>query len=65
MWSVGKLNCCNPLRYLTNFSQAHTDARNSFSICAYLVSAGFNVIDAKVTGFFMLLSSCQRTAPRL
>ena len=54
LWSVCRLNCCNPLRYLSNFSQAHTDTGHSFSICAYLVSAGFNVLDAKATGFLAL-----------
>ena len=37
---------------------------NSLECLFPRVSAGFNILDAKATGFFMFLSSCKRTAPR-
>ena len=43
LWSVSALNDPKPTRYRSNFSQAQTMARHSFSIWAYLFSAGVRV----------------------
>ena len=57
LWSVSILKC--------NLLQAHTMARASFSIWAYLCSVSVSAFEANATGFHEPCSSWRRTAPKL
>lgn len=63
LWPVISLNLSSPTRYFWNLSQAHTPAKHSFSICAYLDSADVNLLEQYATGFQLSSCNCRRTPP--
>ena len=59
------MNDSRPIRYLSNFSLAHTAPKHSFSICSYLRSGPVNVLEHYATGFMTPSCSWSRTPPIL
>ena len=48
--SVSMTKDSRPTKYLSNFSHALTEARHSFSVCAYCSSALLSVLELNATG---------------
>ena len=63
LWSVS-ISKCKPSMKVENLLQAHTMARASFSIWAYLCSVSVSAFEANATGFHEPCSSWSRTAPK-